>query len=256
VKLPLILALLATTASVFGVVALPPRWFISPTLPPAGKYVGLLTVRRTLLQEELETTFTVRAVATIAADGRMTILTATPEAPGAAANIENSVVRAAPRQILVVSPGGVLPHPIVNVSTTNTAPAAPSSPLQPGNTLSPGTVLYFANYLVNNDILASLTVENRTVRLRYTLTQPQSTPVGVGTVPVSVTLHPATISAPISSPVAVSGTNTSPASQPASSQFIPATPGPLPVPVSQVSYDFVLRFERPLTAPAAATLPH
>src|SRR3954468_22147962 len=116
---------------------------MATSLPPAGTYTGLLTVRRTLLQEGLETSFTVKSEARIEADGRVTILTATPETPGAAANIENSVVRAPPPPPIKV-PDLTIMTPLAAASSVPTPPTGNISTL-PINNIG---FLNFSNYLV------------------------------------------------------------------------------------------------------------
>jgi hypothetical protein len=246
-KLPVLLALLATSASVLGLVALPRRWMTTPPTP--GKYTGLLTVRRTLLPEGLETSFTVKAEASITADGRVTILTATPEAPGAAANIEKSIVRAAPNPssivyhdptVTTIRPSTVAP------GTTGLVPTSGNISTQPVFTLG---YVNFSNYLVNGTTPATLSQGNRLVRLSYSINQSQSPTLPVTTPPPGLVPVPG----PLSLNTTGTGTNatgavdTQTASQATPNLYLPRLPGGPGVPVSSVSYEFVLRYQRPLT---------
>lgn len=250
-KLPLLVALLAGSVSAVGLVAWPGRSAV--ITPPPGKYTGVLTVRRTLIQEGLETTFTVKVDASIAADGQVTILTATPESPGAAANIENSVVKAAPRPLLI--------FPVAQpVMVTNNHVVAATAPVGTVATLpiNPGGTLSFSNYLVNGSIPASLTVAPRMVYLNYTLTK---------YLPVTLTVTPNPL-VPINSGGftlngASSANSLSPVAPgavafPPTSALLPsATPVStnIQTPASRVSYEFVLRLQCPAATPSTAVAP-
>lgn len=244
-KLPLLIALLAGSVSAFGLVAWPGRSAV--IAPPPGKYTGVLTVRRTLIQEGLETSFTVKVDASVGADGQVTILTATPESPGAATNIENSVVKAAPRPLLIFP----VAQPVTVTNNQVVAATAPAGtvatlPINPGGTLS------FSNYLVNGSIPASLTVAPRMVYLNYALTQyvaatltitaapvKSGPPVGIipsiGNLPVG----PGAVAFPPSPPITPVTTTTT-----------------MQTPASRVSYEFVLRFQGPAVTSPAVVAPH
>jgi hypothetical protein len=261
VKLSLLIALLATSVSAMGVVYWPGRSAVIP--PPPGKYTGVLTVHRTLIQEGLETSFTVKVDASVAADGQVTILTATPESPGAAANIENSVVRAAPRPLLLF-PIGVF-QPAAAFTTTGTVPASPvptNTPVGgvvitgPVATLptNPAGTLSFSNYLVNGSIPASLTVAPRMVYLSYALTQYRPLTLTLSPGATGSITAPGPITAAGSLPVAPGAV----ALPPSSDITLPSVPtGNIlqQTPTSRVSYDFVLRYQRPVANAAKAPAP-
>lgn len=258
-KLPLLLAALAVGSSAFGLLALPNRWNLPP--PAAGKYTGLLTVRRTLIEDGLETSYTVKVDANIAADGQMTILSAAPEAPGAAANIENSVVRAAPRPPVAVPPPGTIVLKTEAASKGLTPATGGASLVLPSGPLTTTVPFLPSNYVVNGTIPANVSASNRMVYLKYAVTQYRPVP-GLEPVPV----RSPGILLPMPSPIAVIDTNSSPAAsttttstslanQTSTSIVSPPELGPITVPqvaVSRVSYDFVLRMQRPLPVPASA----
>ena len=193
----------------------------TPT-PVPGKYSGLLTVRRTLVPEGLTTSFTAKAEANVAADGKITILTAVPETPGAATKIENSIVRAAPRPPVPTTP--VFPPGEIPVSTGEPITFDPPVDTQPGFVL-----VDFSNYVVNGSIPATLRNATRMIYLSYQVgrvlppgnTGPAPTPLPPGLVAV----QPTTVNQNIFQP-----------------GFVPEESVIFWMPPTVVSYEFTLRW--------------
>lgn len=70
-------------------------------LDQAGTYVGKVTIRKNLPNEEISSSQTFKVQARVAVDGKITLLTTIPEAPANAATSEAAITRGTPIQTLV-----------------------------------------------------------------------------------------------------------------------------------------------------------
>lgn len=252
-KFPALLALLAVGGSAFGLLALPGRWNFNAPKPPPGKYVGVLAVNRSLIEEGLDSSYTMKVTASIGTDGKITILSAAPEEPGAAANIDNSVVRAVPNPAVMPPPSGGTIR-ITDQAQTQTLPA-PKAQSVPSNRViqtSGNLVTLAANYLVNGSIPAFVSANGKMVYLNYSVIKWKPNPAvlpippGVGSNGSPVGLN--------TSPSSQTSATTSPASQATAGIYLPDPGTTLPLPPvqivdSRVSFGYTLRFQRALPTP-------
>ena len=141
--------------------------------PEAGRYTGLVTITKTV--NDLSHAYSLRAEASVAANGEVTILSTVPESPSAAINVDNSVTVAKP----------YVPPSLGVVGTgTNTITSA----VVTGTTLFPVGVYIgtdplpaihdpFAghNYVIDDTLPANLVVTGKRFTISYVSTALNST---------------------------------------------------------------------------------
>ena len=111
--------------------------------PDAGSYTGLVTINK--IVNNLSHSYTLRAEASVAPDGQITILTAVPESPSAAINVDNSVT--------VAQPSGE-----TTVTRTDLARI--------------GVIFQIRNYVIDDTLPAILFVTGQGFNLSYTSPAP------------------------------------------------------------------------------------
>ena len=136
--------------------------------PEAGRYTGLVTITKTV--NDLSHTYTLRAEASVAPNGQVTILTAIPEAPSAAMNVDNSVTIARPYE----GPTGLITIGVITISLpTDVNPGFTTFVRDPNY----DDAFFGHNYVIDDTLPADLVALGQRFTISYT--SPKPTPPAV-----------------------------------------------------------------------------